>query len=107
MFEECVLEKFALIADHAKLLVGPSAFNSTAEVPETLHVSYRSQDVLPLFTQMIEIFSKRWQTLDLISMLQELQRAPTKPHGWWLFVSIKDTLSSLPTFQKKGDEHSS
>ena len=106
MLEECVLEKFALIPDHAKLLVGPSAFNSTTEVPETLHVSYRSRDV-SFFTRMIEIFNKRWQTLDLISMMQELQRAPTRPHGWLLPMSIKDNLSSLPTFQKNEEEHSS
>ena len=104
-----VVEKLALIPDHTKLVVIPHAggWKSIAEVPETLHVAYGDRKSVPVLTQMIEIFNKRWQTLDLISMLQELQRAPTKPHGWWLFVSIKDTLSSLPTFQKKEEEHSS
>ena len=107
MLEECVLEKFALIPDHAKLVVGPSWFNSTAEVPETLHVSYPSYTVLPFFTHMIEIFNKRSQTLDLISMMQELKRVLTIPYGKFVSMSIKDSLSSLPTFQKKEEEHSS
>ena len=107
MLEECVIEKFALIPDHAKLVVGPSAFNSTAEVPETLHVNYHHDNVLPFFTRMIEIFNKRWQTLDLISMMQELKRAPNRPYDWLISISIKDSLSSLPTFQKKEEDHTS
>ena len=107
MLKECVIEKFALIPDHAKLVVGPSAFNSTAEVPETLHVNYHHDNVLPFFTRMIEIFNKRWQTLDLISMMQELKRVLIRPYDWPLSISIKDSLSTLPAFQKKEEDHSS
>ena len=108
VLEELVIEKLALIPDHAKLVVGPRGWKNIAEVPETLLVSYHSRDVLPaFFTQpMIEIFNKRWQTLDLISMMQELQRTVATDYGINL-ISVKDTLSTLPTFQKTGEEHSS
>ena len=101
--EELVVEKLALIPDHTKLVVGPSTFKSISELPETLHVSYPCHDVLPFFTQMIEIFNKRWQTLDLLSMMQELQRAAATAYMWNL-ISIRDTLSTLPAFQEKEEE---
>ena len=103
VLEEIVVQKLALIPDHTKLVVAPLEFKSISEVPESLHVSYRSRDVLSFFTQMIEIFNKRWQTLDLISMMQELQRSMYYED----IISIKDSLSTLPTFQKKEEEHSS
>ena len=111
-----VVEKLALIPDHTKLVVIPhsAGWKSIAEVPETLHVAYGDRKSVPVLTQMIEIFNKRWQTLDLISMMQELIRArgPTVRHFELSsrdpHISIKvDSLSSLPKFQKKEDEHSS
>ena len=112
VLEELVTEKLALIPDHAKLVVSPSEFKSIAKVPETLHVSYGYNlfNQLSFFTQMIEIFNKRWQTLDLISMMHELQRTATRDYHRIYprdFISIEDTLSSLPAFQKKAEEHSS
>jgi len=58
---------------------------------------------------MIEIFNKRWQKLDLISMMQELKRTTVKDYHmcYGHFISIKNRLSGLPTFQKKEEEHSS
>ena len=48
VLEELVVEKLALIPDHAKLVVSSSfEFKSIAEVPETLHVMYHPRDVLP------------------------------------------------------------
>jgi len=118
--EECVVEKLALIPDHAKLVVSPLAgWKSIAKVPETLHIVYRDRGIVPVLTRMIEIFNKRWQTLDLISMMQELKR--TEDYQSKIFrvkgfqskyyrgpsMSIKvDSLSSLPTFQKTEEEHS-
>jgi len=106
--EECISEKLALIPDHAKLVVSPYGWKSIDEVPETLHVVYRHRGDVPVLTRMIEIFNKRCQTLDLISMMQELKRATNKDfHGRYSsyrrgYMSIKvDSLSSLPTFQKK------
>jgi len=108
VLQERVVEKLALIPDHAKLVFSPYGWKSIDKVPETLHVSYYSRFVLPFFTQMIEIFNKRWQTLDLISMMQELKRTTVKDYYSYYgnFISIKDSLSSLPTFQKKEEEHS-
>jgi len=109
VLEQRVVEKLALIPDHAKLVVNTSELRikSIAEVPETLHVTYNSDDVF--FARMIEIFNKRWQTLDLISMMQELKRtvASYYNNAYVDFMSIKDSLSSLPTFQKNEEEHSS
>lgn len=102
--EQRVVEKLALIPDHGKLVVSNSEFKSLAEVPETLHVRYYCDGVSPFFTQIIEIFNKRWQTLDLISMVQELKRTAASSYGRD-FISIKDSLSSLPKFQKKEEEH--
>ena len=125
--EERVVEKLALIPHHTKFVVGPSEFRSIHKVPETLHVKYPAGKVLgadevpetldarpysarQFFHRMIDIFSKRWQTLDLISMLQELKRTESTdyPMGYMHreIVSIKDSLSTLPTFQKKEEEHS-
>ena len=122
--EEHVIEKLALIPDHAKLVVSPSEFRGIDKVPETLHLQYPVLKVpgfLPLvyrdaadvsfFTWMIDIFNKRWQTLDLISMMQELQRtAATNSCGYHHIsddlIFMKDSLSTLPIFQKKEEEHS-
>ena len=112
VLERHVVEKLALIPDHTKLVVVPDlGWESIAEVPETLHVVYPYRGGVPVLTRMIEIFNKRWTTLDLISMMQELKRATFKqfglsyrdPHS---FIKV-DSLSSLPKFQKKEDEHSS
>ena len=112
--EECVFEKLTLIPDHTKLVVtcGPrDGWKHIDELPKALRVRYHSSHTLPFFTRMIEIFNKRWQTLDLISMMQELKRATNKDfqrrHYPAPYMSIKDSLSTLPTFQKKEEEHSS
>ena len=109
VLEECVVEKLGLIPDHAKLVVSPTAeFKSTAEVPETLHVMYPAHQNWPIFTRMMEIFNKRWQRLDLISMMQELRRTVAANYRFLArYVHIKDSLSSLPIFQKKEEDHSS
>ena len=125
--EGCVVEKLALIPHLTKLVVGPSEFRSIDKVPETLHVRYPAGKVrgrpihgvyrdardVPIFTRMIEIFNKRWQTLDLISMMRELRRTEYTDRRYLRYdvymdiISIKDSLSSLAAFQKKEEEHSS
>ena len=122
VLEERVVEKLALIPDHTKLVVSPSEFRSIDKVPEILHVKYLVREVpetppgvypdvrdVPFFSLMIEIFNKRWQTLDLISMMQELKRTTFQDYRMCYreSISIKDRLSSLPAFQKKEEEHSS
>ena len=82
MLDGYVAKKLALFPNHAKLVVGPSWWGSIGKVPETLHVMYpaKTWNALSTFTWMIEIFNKRWQTLDLISMMEELKRASSRSH---------------------------
>ena len=108
VLEERVVEKLALIPEHAKIVFSPYGWKSIDKVPETLHVRYYSYCALPLFSRMIEIFNKRWQTLNLISMMHELERSTVNNYLYYGdSFSIKNSLSSLPTFQKKEEEHSS
>ncbi|KAJ7377991.1 hypothetical protein OS493_025307, partial [Desmophyllum pertusum] len=103
MLEECIMEKLALIPDHAKLVVTPSEWETIGTVPETLHVMYNVVNTylpisisLRVFSLMIEIFNKRRETLDVVSMMQELSRT--------LFgrgIGTKDNLSTLLRFQKR------
>ena len=51
---------------------------------------------------MLDILSKRWQTLDLISMMEELNRSLCKS-GSWETMLIIDKLSSRPRFKKEED----
>ena len=72
------------------------------ENPETLHiiltetgysrVRRRADDDSQLFTSFIEIFKKRWPSLDLISMMREFKRT------WPDNLEVKDNLSTLPRF---------
>jgi len=63
--------------------------------PETLVAAYDSWYWAPTILKMLpEILNKRWQTLDLKSMMSELQRSSK--------TSItKDTLSSVHRFKRK------
>ncbi|KAL9984365.1 hypothetical protein ACROYT_G006650 [Oculina patagonica] len=109
--DELVVKKLSLIPDHPKLVVSPSWWKFIGKVPETLHVMYPDVE-RDFFISMIEIFSKRWQTLDLISMMQEIQRTSHGKVGHSSysrrlpFITIQDNLSTRLRFQKK-DENSS
>ena len=69
-------------------------------------VPFDGNDFLPL---VLEIFNKRWQTMDLISMMRELKRSlARKPIGrGYLFqrdfeeLIVKENLSCLVRFQVK------
>ena len=63
--------------------------------PETLLATYPFWPPGALKKMFPEIFNKRWQTLDLKSMMSELQR--TSPG----FMITKDTLSSVHRFKRK------
>ena len=89
-----------LTSNGAKLLITPltAQWKGLEEMPESLHVMYCPR-FQPFRDTMLKVLSKRWQTLDLISMMRELQR--TLPHmvsGH--VVTINDSLSSLPRLQK-------
>ena len=56
-----------------------------------------------LFSLFLKILNKRWQTLDLVSMVQELRRCSYGTKRYTLLplpVVIQDTLSSLPRFKR-------
>ena len=64
--------------------------------PETLSVTYDYWYRAPTDLKMLlEILNKRWQTLDVKSMMSELQRSSLG------FVVEKDTLSSVHRFKRK------
>lgn len=71
MIEACLTEKLKLIQDTKLLITG--LLSRLKEIPsETLQVC--NFDLRGVPTMMLEILKKRRQTLDLISMMQELQR---------------------------------
>ena len=68
-------EKFTLIPHCTKLLVTSREWKQIGDIPETLHVMHErrgpwDKDSLD---PMLQILSKRWQTLDLISIMHGLQ----------------------------------
>ena len=73
---------------------------------ETLEVYLSEKGLL---TTLLQLLSKRLDTLDLISVMQELQRtvSPTLPRYYrygenvrYELVQIRDNLSSVPRLQK-------
>ena len=97
MIGRCLKEKFTLIPHCTKLLVTSREWKQIGDIPETLHVMHQRQggwdkDSLD---PMLQILSKRWQTLDLISIMHEVKRTAR-------FHSVKmiDSLPFLPRFQK-------
>ena len=114
MMLTCLKEKLAPIPDEPKLLVFPNAvakFNK--EISEALFVWLPTTTSVKEFfpATMLEVLSKRWQTLDLVSIMKEIQRTfPLKlasqvdyeRRSRWDVnsISIADSLSSLPRLQK-------
>ena len=101
----------ALIPDQAKLVITRSHWEEIGEISETLYLAYgrRSEK---LVGTVLEILSKRWRTLDLISMMLELQRTlPLKVisqhalvkaplnYARYIPVIVHDSMSSLPRLQ--------
>ena len=65
--------------------------------PETLVAAYTDYwNLTATYAKMLsEILNKRWQTLDVISMMSELQRSSSG------FMETRDTLSSVHRFKRK------
>ena len=109
-------EKLALIPDEPKLVVFPTAeLDFEGVIPEAIVVQFPTDRNDVFLETMLEVFSKRWQTLDLASMMHEVQRTfPLKTvssiHYRRPFLSIcghlsrtsiiDDRLSLLPRLQK-------
>ena len=108
-------KKLALFPDEPKLLVFPKPLHITFKkvIPEALFVQFPTNKNDVFQETMLEVFSKRWQTLDFVSMMHEVQRTfPLKTVSSILYrrpislipgdfrVAIDDGLSSLPRLQK-------
>lgn len=102
-------EKLELI--HGTKLLITGFFSRVNKIPrETLQVCNLYPSGVP--TMMLEILKKRWQTLDLISMMQELHRtciekipyeksqSAKKFEGFRKSVIIEENLSCLPRLQR-------
>lgn len=97
-------EKLALIPG-TKLVIGNIQLADVwadAIAPETLEV-YLSRDTV--LATMLELLNKRWHTLDLISVMQEVKRtlASSPAHTRYLSsedVIVNENLSCVPRLQK-------
>ncbi|CAH3014178.1 unnamed protein product [Porites evermanni] len=95
--EDILIELMSAITNKLKFVVcSRYSYKDYALLgPETLVAAYDSWYWAPTILKMLpEIFNKRWQTLDLKSMMSEFQRSSG--------TSItKDTLSSVHRFKRK------
>ena len=107
--KRCLSEKLALIPDTKVVIANnmPPMEKEGNISSETLEVNLSGKGVL---TTLLQLLSKRLDTLDLISVMQELQRtlSPTvSRHHPTRYrkvahtpVQIRDNLSSVPRLQK-------
>ena len=96
-----MMEKLTSFPTTPKLVVTPTwnahPSKELAEIRECLHVEYEGGE--RALGTILEVLSKRWQTLDLISIMKEAQRTLPK-HGWRTKITkITDNLSVIPRFQ--------
>ena len=99
-------EKLALIPDTKLAIVDNRLANvwaNNAIARETLEVRYFLGDIL--LVTMLEHLEKRWQTLDLISVMQEVKRTLASSHAQRRFpgredVAEHENLSCIPRLQK-------
>jgi len=103
------------IPDKIKFFIGSWIPISVRESSESLVVIAARGEYALLERLMLDILNKRWQTLDLISMMEELKRSVTKerneprkiwlafPHDFLVVPVLTDSLSSRPRFKKEED----
>ena len=90
----CLSKKLTLVPD-TKLVItnNVSRMNEKENISsETLEVDLSGKDVL---SALLQLLSKRFDTLNLISVMQELQRETRNNE-----VQIRENLSYLPRLQK-------
>jgi len=96
--EAILSELMSAITNKLKFVVStahPSMYRALSG-PETLVAACSSRTRRPTFLKMLlKILNKRWQTLDVKSMMSELRRSSSE------FMVIKDTLSSAHRFKRK------
>ena len=109
--KRCLSEKLALIPDTKVVIANnmPPMREERNISSETLEVYLSEKGVL---TTLLQLLSKRLDTLDLISVMQELKRTVSRTVPRYYFrglgysdfshtpVQIRDNLSSVPRLQK-------
>ena len=100
MPEAILSELMSAITSKLKFIVCPlDGYSSPYDAlsgSETLLVAYKSWHWASTNMKMLsEILNKRWQTLDVKSMMSELRRSSSG------FMVTKDTLSSVHRFKRK------
>lgn len=103
-----IKQKLALIPDEPKLVIIPGLSLELLEgIPGTLLVQFPTGSIDRFQAILMEILSKRWQTSDLISVMQEVQRTypllKTTSNTYIrqnAKIRIGDTLSSIPRLRK-------
>ena len=103
--KRCLSEKLALIPDTKVVIANNMPPMRKGNISsETLEVYLSGKGVL---TTLLQLLSKRSDTLDLISVMQELQRTVSRTfsryHRYYEVytpVQIRDNLSSVPRLQK-------
>ena len=93
-------EKLALIPDTKLVITNKPLGNvwaNRAIARETLEV-YFSRDLL--LATMLELLQKRWQTLDLISVMQEVNRTLASRFSGREEFTVFENLSCIPRLQK-------
>ena len=100
------MEKLTSFPTVPKLVVSPTlnahASKELGEIPELLHVEY-AEGSEGVVRTILEVLSKRWQTLDLISIIKEAQRTELKK-GWNRIRKITDNLSATPRFEATSEQ---
>ncbi|XP_020616562.1 uncharacterized protein LOC110054557 isoform X3 [Orbicella faveolata] len=112
-FGEAMKRLVSEIPDKIKFFIGSWIPVSVRESSESLVVIAAYAEYALLERLMLDILNKRWQTLDLISMMEELKRSVTKEHIgprkiWFnpafpVVPVLTDSLSSRPRFKKEED----
>ena len=112
-FGEAMKRLVSEIPDKIKFFIGSWIPVSVRESSESLVVIAAYAEYALLERLMLDILNKRWQTLDLISMMEELKRSVTKEHIgprkiWFnpafpVAPVLTDSLSSRPRFKKEED----
>ena len=104
--KRCLSEKLALIPDTKVVIANNLPPMREGNISsETLEVYLSGTGVL---TTLLQLLSKRLDTLDLVSVMQELQRTVTRTlpryyryhEDFHTPVQIRDNLSSVPRLQK-------
>ena len=98
-------EKLALIPDTKLAIVDNRLANvwaNNAIARETLEVYFLSDNLL---ATVLEHLEKRWQVLNLISVMQEVKRTLASSHPQRRFlrreeVEVRENLSCIPRLQK-------